>query len=115
MIKNMKKIDLMFILLILAFALLYGTVIFNDSLWGDEAYTMLTIKKFFLRNPKNYSTEMFILHFIILLPKFLLYVWGDSVPVVKNSIHCSTNFNDVFCLDKIEKIIWKKCKFYFFI
>ena len=47
MIKNMKKIDLMFILLILAFALLYGTVIFNDSLWGAEAYTMLTIKNSF--------------------------------------------------------------------
>lgn len=45
--EKLKKIDLMFILLILAFALLYGTVIFNDSLWGDEAYTMLTIKNSF--------------------------------------------------------------------
>lgn len=45
--KKINKIDAIFYLIVFTIAILFISVIFNDSVWGDEAFTMLTVQKSF--------------------------------------------------------------------
>ena len=105
--KIFRKIDCLFIFLILAFALLYGTVIFNDSLWGDEAYTMLTLKNSFSEILKITARDVHPPLYYFIAKIFTLF-FGYSVPVVKLASIVPLILTMFFVWTKSKKIFGKQ-------
>lgn len=81
-IKKINKIDLLINILIASIAILYISLIFNDSLWGDEAYTMMMLKTSFVDIVKATAMDVHppLYYFIA---KIFTFVFGYSVSAVK--------------------------------
>lgn len=80
--EKIKKIDLIVIALVIIVAITYISLIFNDSVWEDEAYTMLILKKNFGGILESVSVDVHPpLYYII--AKMFTIILENSVPIVK--------------------------------
>lgn len=82
-IKKIPGKELALYVLIAGIALMYLSLIFNDSVWGDEAYTMLMMRKGFVEIT-NYIIEADIAPpLFYYIAKIFTLVFGCNVPAVK--------------------------------
>lgn len=100
----MKKInnkDALIIILIVIVFLVNSSLIFNNSVWQDEAYTMTMIKRNFTDIVKTTADDVHppLYYFIA---KIFTIIFGYSVPVVKMASILPVIISMLF--------IWLKCK-----
>ena len=70
-----------YIVIILA-TIIYGSLIFNDSVWSDEAYTMELLKKNYIDIVKETAIDVHPPLYYLIAKTFTI-IFGYSVPVVK--------------------------------
>ncbi len=105
-IKKIKKEDLMLNILIGCIAIIYISLIFNDSLWGDEAYTMVMLKKGFGDIIKATAMDVHppLYYFIA---KIFTLIFGYSVAVVKIASIIPVILTMLFVKSKAKKLFKK--------
>ena len=91
-LKANKKINWLIFIIIVLVTILYISLIYNDSVWGDEAYTMLMLKNGFIGIIQETANDV---HppLYYLIAKIFTIVFGYSVPVVKFKILFKTQKN----------------------
>lgn len=101
--KKDKKIDWLIALLIAFVSIVYITLIFNDSVWGDEAYTMLMLKKDYVGIVKSTAADVHppLYYFIA---KLFTIIFGYSVTGVKIASVIPVILVMIFVQKKSKKI-----------
>lgn len=101
--KKINKIDLLINILIASIAILYISLIFNDSLWGDEAYTMMMLKTSFVDIVKATAMDVHppLYYFIA---KIFTFVFGYSVAAVKIASITPVILTMLFVKSKAKKL-----------
>ena len=102
---NEKK-TILVISLIMAFTVVFISLIFNDSLWGDEAYTMLMIKKSFPDIIRATASDVHppLYYFIA---KIFTLIFGYKVFSVKLASLLPVILSMIFVFKKSNKLFMK--------
>ncbi len=102
-IKKIKKSDLLINMLIVFITILYISLIFNDSLWADEAYTMYLLKMNFGDIVKATAMDVHppLYYFIA---KLFTIILGYSVTIVKLASIMPVVLTMLFVKNKAKKI-----------
>ena len=104
--QNRKK-DLFLTIIIALVAIVDISLIFNDSVWGDEAYTMIMVKRSITDIVKVTATDVHrpLYYFI---SKIFTNIFGYSVPTVKLASITPLILTRVFIKVKSKKLFKEK-------
>lgn len=101
--KKISKLNLLIIVLISFVAIIYISLIFNDSVWSDEAYTMITLKKNYIDIIKSTAQDVHPpLYYII--AKIFTLIFGYSVSSVKLASITPVILVMIFVKNKADKL-----------
>ena len=104
-LKENSSLVKLYLLVILVFSV-FVTLIFNDSLWGDEAYTMLMLKQRFIDITSQTAADVHPpLYYYI--SKLFTLVFGYSVTAVKLASITPVVLISMFIIYKSKKLFKK--------